>query len=443
MDEEYDCVILGTGLKECILSGILSVEGKKVLHMDRNNYYGGDCASLTLNQLYTQFNKGTPPATLGANRDYNVDLIPKFIMSCGMLVQMLVKTDVTRYLEFKSVDGSFVVHEGKVYKVPSTTGEALKSSLMGMLEKRRCAKFLEFVGDYEDDNPKTHQGLDLKKMTTKQLFDHFGLKPDTVDFVGHAMALYSNDDYLNEPATEPAKRIKLYGESVLRYGNSPYIYPLYGLGEMPQGFARLSAIYGGTYMLNKKFDEVVLENGVVRGVKSEGEVAKCKFVIGDPSYFPDRSKKVGQIVRAICILSNPIPNTNNAESAQIIIPQRELKRKNDIYIGCVSFAHNVAPKGKYIAIVSTIVETANPEKEIEPGLKLLGPITEMFLRVEDLFVPKEDGKREQIFISQSYDPQTHFEETCRDILDIYKRITGKDLDLTPPKKPEGGKEEDA
>jgi Rab GDP dissociation inhibitor len=55
MDEEYDAVILGTGLKECILSGVLSVEGKKVLHMDRNSYYGGESASLNLNQVPPQF----------------------------------------------------------------------------------------------------------------------------------------------------------------------------------------------------------------------------------------------------------------------------------------------------------------------------------------------------------------------------------------------------
>ena len=30
MDEEYDVIILGTGLTECILSGVLSVQGKKV-----------------------------------------------------------------------------------------------------------------------------------------------------------------------------------------------------------------------------------------------------------------------------------------------------------------------------------------------------------------------------------------------------------------------------
>jgi Rab GDP dissociation inhibitor len=357
-------------------------------------------------------------------------------MSCGTLVQILVKTDVTRYLEFKAVDGSFVVQDNKVYKVPSTGAEALKSSLMGILEKRRCQKFLEFVGEWDESNPKTHQGLNIRKQSVKEVFDYFGIKPDTVDFIGHAMALYDNDAYLKEPAYDTLMKIRLYGESVLRYGNSPYIYPLYGLGEMPQGFARLSAIYGGTYMLNKPVEEIVYENGVVVGVKSEGEVAKCQFVIGDPSYFPDKVKKVGQVVSAIAVLSAPVPGTNNAESAQIIIPQKEAKRKYDIYISVVSYAHNVAPKGKYIALVSTQVETGTPENELKAGLAILGKTDEVFYSVRDLFAPVEDGRKDKVFISKSYDPETHWETSCQDILDIYKRITGRDMDLSPPAKEE-------
>jgi len=442
MDESYDVIILGTGLKECILSGVLSVEGKKVLHMDRNSYYGGESASLNLNQLFEKFQKGKASEALGASRDYNVDLIPKFIMSSGLLVQILIKTDVTRYLEFKSVDGSFVQNGGKVYKVPSTSAEALKSSLMGILEKRRCAKFLEYVGDYDEEDPKTHKGYDLKKMTAAALFKEYGLAAETIDFIGHAMALYYSDEYLNQPALETAKRIKLYGESVMRYGNSPYIYPLYGLGEMPQGFARLSAIYGGTYMLNKPIEEVVYdENGVVVGVKSEGEIAKAKIVIGDPSYFPNKVKKSGQVARCICILSHPIPNTNNAESAQIIIPFKEAKRKSDIYISCVSYAHHVAPKNKWIALVSTTVETSDPNKELAPGLALLGQIDETFYSVSDIYEPVSDGTKDHVYISRSFGADSHFGWECQDILDIYKRIMGRDLDLTPPKRDETKEEQ--
>ena len=30
MDQEYDAIIVGTGLKECLLAGLLSVDGMKV-----------------------------------------------------------------------------------------------------------------------------------------------------------------------------------------------------------------------------------------------------------------------------------------------------------------------------------------------------------------------------------------------------------------------------
>jgi Rab GDP dissociation inhibitor len=71
-----------------------------------------------------------------------------------------------------------------------------------------------------------------------QVYTRFGLEAGTKDFIGHAMALYLDDTYLNKPGREAYERILLYVNSMARYGKSPYIYPLYGLGELPQGFAR-------------------------------------------------------------------------------------------------------------------------------------------------------------------------------------------------------------
>lgn len=136
------------------------------------------------------------------------------------------------------------------------------------------------------------------------------------------------NSYLQEPCLDLINRVKLYSESLVRYGKSPYLYPLYGLGELPQGFARLSAIYGGTYMLDKPVDEIVFENGKAVGVRSGNEVARCKQIYCDPSYVLDRVEKVGQVVRCVCILNHPIPNTNNALSCQIIIPQKQVGRKS-------------------------------------------------------------------------------------------------------------------
>jgi len=50
-----------------------------------------------------------------------------------------------------------------------------------------------------------------------------------------------------------------------------------------------------------------------------------------------------------------------------------------MYISMVSSAHAVCAKGLYIAIISTTVETKDPEKEIASAVELLGGILEMFV----------------------------------------------------------------
>ena len=83
-------------------------------------------------------------------------------MSSGELTNILVSTDVTRYLEFKQVAGSYV-QQGSgskvtVAKVPSDASEALRSPLMGIFEKRRMKSFIEWVGQFDPKDSATHKG---------------------------------------------------------------------------------------------------------------------------------------------------------------------------------------------------------------------------------------------------------------------------------------------
>lgn len=437
MDEAYDFIVLGTGLKECILSGILSIEGKKVLHIDRNDFYGGKSTSLTpLKALFDMFGVNKDLEAFQRGKDWNVDLIPKFIMANGNLVKLLLHTGVLRYLDFKQVDGSYVFQGGSIHKVPCSETEALSSDLMSLFEKRRFRKFLVWVMNVDASDPSTWSTVysepkDLRKDCIIHAFRAFELEDDTQNFIGHAICLYPDDCYKDTvPASEVTDRIQLYSKSMLRYGKSPYVYPLYGLGELSQAFARLSAVHGGTYMLNRPVDEIVFENGKVVGVKSQGEMAQCKAVICDPTYAPDRVKKVGQVVRCICILNHPIPGLLDVSSAQIIIPQSVTKRKHDIYISCLSRQHMVCPDGFFIVLVATTVETDKPHDELKAGLDLLGKIEEKFVSVDDLYEPVDDGHDSQLFISSSYDASTHFESTCADVLDLYHRIIGEPFDFS-------------
>lgn len=229
----------------------------------------------------------------------------------------------------------------------------------------------------------------------------------------------------------------MYIESIGKYGDSPFLYPIYGLGGIPEGFSRYCAIHGGTYMLNTPVDDILFDaDGKVTGIKSTEGEAKAPLVICDPSYAQkyEKVKSIGKVIRSICILDHTIPDTKNVPSVQIILPQKQLGRQYDIYINMVSFAHAVCAKNLYIAMVSTTVETANPEQEIQPVLDLLGPVLEQFTSISDTYAPTEDGKASNLYVTSSYDATSHFESASDDILEIYEKIMGEKLDLTiqPP-----------
>ena len=154
-------------------------------------------------------------------------------------------------------------------------------------------------------------------MKMSELYTSFGLDGAAVDFLGHAVALHINDDYLEKPAIDTVKKNVLYMESMGKYGDSPFLYPVYGLGGLPESFSRLCAIHGGTYMLNTNVDEILFEEGRAVGVRCGEESARAPLVICDPTYVTslEKTRVVGKVIRAICIMDHDIPNTNGSSSA--------------------------------------------------------------------------------------------------------------------------------
>ena len=66
----------------------------------------------------------------------------------------------------------------------------------------------------------------------------------TTEFIGHCLALERDDAYLSQPARRTVEAVQLYSESMARFdGGSPFIYPLYGLGELPQVRAKFRLVH--------------------------------------------------------------------------------------------------------------------------------------------------------------------------------------------------------
>ena len=102
----------------------------------------------------------------------------------------------------------------------------------------------------------------------------------------------------------------------------------------------------------------------------------------------------------------------------------------------------------YVAIVSTVVETSTPERELEPALRLLGPILDKcvatlpcpapkltlgtscrFVSIDPLYAPASSGTRDNVYVTRSYDATSHFETVTDDVKDVWMRATRTPLEL--------------
>ena len=68
------------------------------------------------------------------------------------------------------------------------------------------------------------------------------------------------------------------------YGNSPFIYPVYGLSGIAEAYIRLCSLHGGTVKINCKVGSIKIDDNKATGVEIDGKFIKASTIITDPSY---------------------------------------------------------------------------------------------------------------------------------------------------------------
>jgi len=76
-----------------------------------------------------------------------------------------------------------------VCKVPANDMEAFKSSLMSLFEKKRVINLYKFINGFNDEDQATWNKMDLANAPMKDVFAKYGVEEQTIDFLGHAVAL--------------------------------------------------------------------------------------------------------------------------------------------------------------------------------------------------------------------------------------------------------------
>ena len=140
------------------------------------------------------------------------------------------------------------------------------------------------------------------------------------------------------------------------------------------------------------------------------KAARSPLVVGDSTWFrDDRQKKVGKCIRSICILNHPIEGCEQGKSVAIGFFKKQLvkagysPKEEDIHCLCLSWKMKVCPKGIYIAVISTNIETPKPEKELNVVFDMMGDVVEHFTSISTLYRPRKATKRQGIFIFKTAD----------------------------------------
>lgn len=316
----FDVIVIGTGLQESIVAAAAASSGQSVLHIDSNSFYGHHWASLSLDEVtqwassggrfsasqpQTQTNDATATLRspdgedlrlefltdriiysdfeqkkyslegLGPPKSFNLDIAgPKLCLCGGPLVDLLLKSGGSKYLEFKSVEGSYIwsgLGQG-LTPVPDSRASIFQDRTLSLVEKKHLMRFFQLIQNQEK----------LSQEDLESSFVHFldqqRLPSSIKSMILYAIALadYDQEDESQGRSTvlrtkDGIERLVLYLSSIGRFVNASgaFLYPVYGQAELPQAFCRTAAIKGTIYVLRMAVTGLLIgkESRIYKGIK--------------------------------------------------------------------------------------------------------------------------------------------------------------------------------
>jgi len=295
--------------------------------------------------------------------DFNFDLTPRLVFCRGQCVDVLAESGVSRYLEFQTMDGTFYCPSSNdnggaidTLLVPQSKSQVFASGTLSMVEKRQLMRFLQFCLDYRSASNSVAAGEEGVEWTNERLgaqnpgrsltrpqnkSEDSELRDKAITSKGDPLSLFLQRDVrMSKKLTDIVlfaiahqaygtgreltvedgmTRVGRYLGALGRFGSTPFLTPMYGSGEICQGFSRLCAVYGGICALGIK-PLAIREDGIAFtsvARQSLGDVqfppfvkAKAAMVVSGSYFnesdalFPGYLDEVE--VRAIALLSGSV-----------------------------------------------------------------------------------------------------------------------------------------
>ncbi|KAJ5249218.1 hypothetical protein N7468_000669 [Penicillium chermesinum] len=346
----WDVIIAGTDLAQSLLALALSRSGKKILHLDQNQYYGGSEAAFSLDEAQEWMNSvnqrrgrspfedveilsyqhsqdpaqlASDPPKLAASRAYTLSLSPYFLYTRSALISALLSSKVYRQLEFMAMgswwiytpdslasDGDDPVATRAFHRVPGNREDVFADKHISMKSKRALMRFLRHISKSEDEAPEEAAAEDLSVPFGQYLSSNFSVPEDLHDpLISLSLSQLSRQE---TTASYAVPRVKRHLASIGSLGPGfGGVVSKYGCGsEILQVACRASAVGGGVYALDtgvqKITDETSEDEYPVEVHLSNGEKLRSKFVVGSAwTLSADTPELFGsKVARSVSVVSS-------------------------------------------------------------------------------------------------------------------------------------------
>ncbi|KAI7886495.1 rab protein geranylgeranyltransferase component A [Lichtheimia hyalospora FSU 10163] len=445
-ETDFDVIVLGTGLPESITAGALARAGKKVLHIDSSELYGGNWSVYDIKNMlnwvercnhapeeteqpnnnnsettiqYTsnylanyrhitarvgqdqqeeqeisiqdlekalssEFLDSIAPDTLSKqtlakmfkkSRSYNLDLTPKLLSCKSELVEVLIRSGVGRYLEFKGVDEMCLFQNGKLERVPSSKEDVFNNQAISLIDKRKLMRFLTYAVEYQE-KPEVLEGY-ADKPYDQFLEDKFKISGQLREAIIYAIAIA--DAHVDTRTA--LERTQTFVKSMGRFTKGGYLCPLYGgASEIAQAFCRVCAVFGGIYILNQQLASFIMEDGRCTGiVTQDGQKFNSEWIISGIDYLnkqwlPNTDEYESWVSRAVIVSDKPLVSLEEEALCYSVFPPGSAAGNEDapIYVIHQSAETMACPKGEYVTYLWKVGDV-DASSELESAVDLLVP----------------------------------------------------------------------
>ena len=301
------------------------------------------------------------------SRKFNLDLSPKLMFARGPLIELLINANITHYSEFRTAERILTYKDDKIALVPCSRADVFSSDAVNVMEKRVLMKFLSFCVTY-DENPQEYEEFIRKPFI--EFLVHKRLSKNLQHYVLHAIAMVKETVDTSTGLREAQRFLRSLG----RYSNSPFVWTLYGIGEMPQAYCRMSAVFGGTYCLRRSAKSIKVnteENNFTGIVCTENQEIAGKYLIMERSYLPVKyiTETDKFVSRAILITNRSLKEAQDEHVTLLTIPPRE-GFGNHIRVIEIGPASMACPIGLFVVHLTT-TGVGVPERDLQPVVDLL------------------------------------------------------------------------